>query len=596
MTGEGQDVFEFGPFYLDAARRRLLRGGRPVRLTAKAFDVLLLLVRNVGEVVAKETFMRAVWPDSFVEDSNLTVSISMLRKTLGDSYSEHRYIETVSGRGYRFVARVQRVPGGGSHSVGPPLSVLGTTAEDFRSLAVLPLTNVGQDQLLEIVGDGITESLINSLSQLHRLRIFARETAFHYREADPRAAGHALGAHTVLAGEVRRSDGTLVISVELIEVAGGERIWSAQYACPLSALPAAQAEIATSVAGALRLKITGEEKLRLLKRYTENTEAYNLYLKGRYFWNKYAAKWVKKGIGYFEQAIEIDRSYALAYAGVADCYFRLSAVHLPPPEALPKASAAAHRAVALDDSLAEAHASLAMIKFWYDYDWAGAEHEFRRALELNPGASLAHQRYGEYLMFTERFDEALAELRLAQSLDPLSLWIGVSLGTNLFLMGRYEQAIEQVMKVLEMDPHYYPARFCLGMIRLRQGRLAEAVAEFQKARQAEEDSSFALGFIGYAHGIAGQQEEAAQALRTLLEQSSTGYVSPYGVALINLGLSDFERTFEWLEKLYESRDEWTLWLRVAPELKGLRSDARFVSLMERIGFDKCHRSPRETSR
>jgi tetratricopeptide (TPR) repeat protein len=372
----------------------------------------------------------------------------------------------------------------------------------------------------------------------------------------------------------------------LIEVAGGERIWSAQYVCTLSALPAAQAEIATSVAGALRLKITGEEKLRLAKRYTENTDAYNLYLKGRYFWNKYAAKWVKKGIEYFQQAIEIDHSYALAYAGVADCYFRLSAVHLPPREALPKASAAAHKAVEMDDSLAEAHASLAMIKFWYDYDWPGAEREFRRALELNPGASLAHQRYGEYLMFMERFDEALAELRLAQSLDPLSLWIGVSLSTNLYLMGRDEQAVEQLQKVLEMDAHYYPARFCLGMIHLRRGQLAEAVAEFQKARQAEEDSSFALGFIGYAHALAGQRDEAEKALQTLLAESAAGYVSPYGVALINAGLGDSERAFEWLEKLYESRDEWTLWLRVAPELEALRFDARFVSLLERIGFGK----------
>ncbi|HEV2761785.1 MAG TPA: tetratricopeptide repeat protein [Pyrinomonadaceae bacterium] len=189
-------------------------------------------------------------------------------------------------------------------------------------------------------------------------------------------------------------------------------------------------------------------------------------------------------------------------------------------------------------------------------------------------------------MFRGRFEEAHAELGLAHSLDPLSLWIGVSLSTNLYLMGRDEQAGGQLQKVLEMEPHYYPARFCLGMIYLRQGRLAEAVAEFQKARQAEEDSSFALGFIGYAHGVAGRRGEAEKALRTLLAESAAGYVSPYSVALINAGLGERERVFEWLEKLYESRDEWTLWLRVAPELEGLRSDARFVRLLERIGFGK----------
>lgn len=585
MSEGGLGGYEFGPFHLDAARRRLLRDGSPVRLTAKAFDVLLLLVSHVGEVVGKETFMRTVWPDSFVEDSNLTVSISVLRKTLGESHGEHRYIETVSGRGYRFVARVRTVSDGGTAGTVQSRGAFETDDEDFRSVAVLPWTSAAGNQLLEVLGEGIAESLIASLSQLPRLRVFARATAFSYKGSDPRAAGLSLGADTVLSGELRQTDGALSISVELTEVAGGARIWSAQYACPLSALPAAQAEIATSVAGALRLKITSEERLRLVKRYTENTDAYNLYLKGRYFWNKYAAKWVKKGIEYFQQAIELDRSYALAYSGVADCYFRLSAVHLPPQEALPKASAAAHRAVELDDSLAEAHASLAMIKFWYDYDWPGAEKEFKRALELNPGASLAHQRYGEYLMFMERFDEALAELRMAQSLDPLSLWIGVSLSTNLFLMRRDAQAVEQLRKALEMDPHYYPARFCLGMIRLRQGRLAEAVAEFQKARHAEEDSSFALGFIGYAHAVAGRREEAEQVLQ-ILSTSSAVYVSPYSVALINVGLGERERALEWLEKLYEGRDEWTLWLRVAPELEGLRADARFVDLMQRIGFGK----------
>jgi DNA-binding winged helix-turn-helix (wHTH) protein/tetratricopeptide (TPR) repeat protein len=590
MTEEASEGYEFGPFYLDGARRRLLRDGLPVRLTTKALNVLLLLVRNGGEVVGREMFMNAVWSDSFVEESNLTVSISVLRKALGDSHGEHNYIETVSGRGYRFVARVRRVLAGkefpGAAAAELPRSASVTGADTFKSLAVLPLTSTGRDQLLELLTDGLTESLIGSLSQLPGLRVLARETIFRYKQqaGDPRAAGRALGACTVLAGEVHQLDGTLFIRVELIDVAEGAQIWSAHYACPLSAILAAQVEIATSVAGALRLQITGEEKLRLARRYTENTDAYNLYLKGRYFWNRYAAKWVKKGIEYFQQAIEIDRCYALAYSGVADCYFRLSAVHLPPKEALPKASAAAHKAVEIDDSLAEAHASLAMIKFWYDYDWNGAEREFRRALELNPGASLARQRYGEYLMFTERFEEALAELKLAQTLDPLSHWLGVSLGTNLFLMGRYEQAVEQLHKVLEMETHYYPARFCLGMIYLRQGALAEAVAEFQKAQQGEEDSSFALGFIGYAYAVAGRRVEAEKVLQTLSAESAGGYVSPYSFALVNVGLGERGRAFEWLEKLYDDRDEWTLWLRVAPELEELRADARFSNLMERIGF------------
>lgn len=594
MYEECGESYEFGPFHLDGVRRQLLRNGGAVRLTTKALDVLLLLVRNHGEVVEKETFMRAVWPGSFVEESNLTVSISMLRKALCDNHGQRRYIETVSGRGYRFVAPVRKVSGGegtlkSRHAArrAPSPDETNACTDAFKLLAVLPLADVSDEQELEPLADGLTESIIGNLSKLPQLRVLARNTVFRYKGqavVDAREVGDELGASVVLLGSVLRLDETLIIKMELIDVADGARVWGEEYNYPRPAVLAAQAEIATAVAGALRLKLTGEEKTRLIKRYTDNTDAYNLYIKGRYFWNKYAAKWVKKGIECFQQAIEKDRSYALAYAGVADCYFRLSAVHMHPAEALPKASAAAHKAVEIDDSLAEAHTSLAMIKVWYDYDWAGAEREFKRALELNPGASLAHQRYGEYLMFAERFEEALMELNLAQTLDPLSLWISVGLGTNLYLMGRYEHAVEQLQKALEMDPHYYPACFCLGMIRLQQRRYAEALAEFQRARQIEADSSFALGFIGYTYAVAGEREKAEEVLKALSEQSAGVYVSPYSVALINAGLDERERAFEWLEKLYDERNEWTLWLRVAPEFDALRTDARFVRLLERIGF------------
>ncbi|HYO99402.1 MAG TPA: winged helix-turn-helix domain-containing protein [Pyrinomonadaceae bacterium] len=593
MIGEENGSYEFGHFYLDGVRRCLLKNGQPVHLTTKAFEVLLLLIQNGGQIVEKETFMSVVWPNSFVEESNLTVSISMLRKALGDNHGTHRYVETVSGRGYRFAARVRSVSG--DEGTLREALTLAESSNNGRAdspevapcvLAILPLTNAGNEQHLEPVVDGLTENIINALSQLPHLRVLARDTVFRYKDraVDAQPAGRELGARAVLRGSAVRLNKTLVISVELIDVEDGTQIWSAQYKRPLSSILTTQTELAQALAAALCLKLTGEEKRRLAKRYTHNTDAYNLYLKGRYFWNKYAAKFVKKGIEYFQQAIEIDSSYALAYAGVADCYFRLSAVHLHPKEALPKASAAAHKAVEIDDSLAEAHVSLAMIKVWYDYDWPGAEQEFRRALEINPGAPLARQRYGEYLMFMERFDEALEELQLAQTLDPLSLWIGVSLGTNLYLMGRHEEAIKQLQNVLEMEPHYYPARFCLGMIYLQQRRHARAIAEFQRAQEIEADSSFASGFIGYAYAISGEREKAEKILKALLEKPSGVYVSPYSIALINVGLEEKGQAFKWLEELYEDHNEWILWLRVAPEFEGLRADPRFTGLLKRIGL------------
>jgi tetratricopeptide (TPR) repeat protein len=293
---------------------------------------------------------------------------------------------------------------------------------------------------------------------------------------------------------------------------------------------------------------------------------------------------VEKGIDYFQQAIEHDPNYALAYAGLADAYHRLSNLYLPPTEAMPKARAAAVKAVEIDDLLAEAHASFGLLKMYYDLDWEGAEREYRRALELNPGHTLSHKRYGEYLMYTRRFNEALEEYKLALKFDPLSLQVNLNLGTALTVMREYDLAIEQLRKTLELDPNYYPSYLVLGFARRDSGDFAAAIEDFKRAWQSSKKAYAILGFLGHGYGVAGRRDEAAQVLQELLEASREKYVSPYGIAITYLGLGEREEALAWLRKTYEDRNDFLVWLNVAPELDVLRSDTRFTALLRRVGF------------
>jgi TolB-like protein/Tfp pilus assembly protein PilF len=456
----------------------------------------------------------------------------------------------------------------------------------ISSLAVLPLANTSDDPNLEYLSDGITESIINNLSQLPSLKVMARSTVFRYKgeKATPVEVARELAVRAVLVGRVLEMGDRLVVRVELVDAADGSQLWGEQYDRPLSDIFAVQGEIAHRVSEKLRLKLTSEERKRLAKRYTDNTEAYQLYLKGRYFWNKFSTEWVQKGIERFQQAIAIAPTYALAYAGLADSYFRLSDTYLPPNEALPKAKAAAMKAVELDEELSEAHASLGLIKTYYDHDWPGAETEYLRAIELNPNSSIAHQRYGSYLMYLNRFQEAAAEYDLAQELDPLSLRINLGVAANMIAMGQFDRANKQLQKTLELDPNYYPAHHGLGMLRLSQGRYEESIAEFQKACQLESGADVSLGLMGYAYGLAGKRSEAQEILGKLKESSARRYVSPYSFAVAHIGLGEKEQALNYLDKLYAERNDWLVWLNVAPEFDILRSEPRFLELLRRIGF------------
>ena len=453
------------------------------------------------------------------------------------------------------------------------------------SLAILPLTNASADATAEYLSDGITESIINTLSRLPKLRVMARSTVFRYRnrDADPQEVGRELGVRAVLTGRVLQVSGKLIIRVELVNVADGTHLWGEQYDRDHADIFEIQEEIAREISDNLRISLTPEEKKQLARRHTENPEAYRLYLKGRYHWSKYTKEGIKKGIEFFNQAIELDPSYALAHAGLADSYYRLSNLHIPAMEAMPIAKAAAARALELDDTLADAHTSAALIQFYFDWNWHGAEKSYRRAIEISPNNATAHQRYSMFLMYMGRFDESLTELERAIELDPLSLQINMNFGTLFLFWRRYELAVEHYRKTLEMEPDYYPARFGVGWVCNGTGKFTEAVTEFQKALQLNDTAELKAG-LGYAYGMVGKREEAEKAFAELQEFSRDNHVAPHLMAEICLSLNDPAQALDWLEKSYQGRDEWVVSLHVNPVYDSLRSEPRFIDMMRRLNF------------
>ena len=581
-------IYEFSGFRLEEAQQRLLYNGQPIALKPKILDLLRYLIQSRGQLIAKDDLMREVWPDTIVEENNITVSMSILRKTLGEDRQKPRFIQTVPRRGYRFVAEVielstEPITVGESHQI---VTVSEADEAPIDSLAVLPMGSPEKDPNVEYLSDGITESIIDLLSRIPNLRVLARSTVFRFKEKqiDPQEVGRLLNVRAVMMIRVMRLGDKLIIRSELVKVADGSQLWGEQYNRSPSDVLAIQEEIARAITESLKFKLTSNDHISLARHPTENIEAYNLYMRGRYFWNKYSKEWVLKAIEVFKEAIQIDSYYALAYCGLADAYFRLSNVHFPPREVMPKAKEAALTAVEIDDNLPEAHSSLGLVKVYYDHDWIGAEAEFRKALKLDPNLVSAHQRYGTYLTFMGRFEESIRHYEKALELDPFSLQINMNLATTYYLRGEYERAINHLNKTSELEPNYMPTHFVLGSAYVQQGRLEEAIEEFQFIYKMDEEAYIALGFMGYAHALNGQRAEAETLLSILEDISQRKYISPYSLLLIHLAVGPLERVFQLLEQLYEERNDWLVWLKVSPELKNVRNDPRFQDLLRRIGF------------
>jgi serine/threonine-protein kinase len=457
----------------------------------------------------------------------------------------------------------------------------------IRSIAILPFANATGDSSAEYLSDGIAESLIDNLAQLPRLRVMARSTVFYYKSqrVDPRTIGRDLKVDAILTGSLSKEEGNLVISTELVKVSDGSHIWGEIYKRNLTEMLPVQQEISADIVQNLRLRLSGEEQKRLSKRYTENTEAFQLYLKGRYYWNKRNEQGLKQAIDYFQQAIDKDPGYALAYAGLADCFALLGDyAFMPATEAFAKARAAATRALQIDGNLAEAHTSLAHINMYYR-DFSNAEKEFRKAIELKPGYSTVHQWYANYLMVQGRKDEALHEIRKALDLDPLSLIINESLGWHLYLSGEYDQAIAQLQKTLELDPNFVPAHYQLGFCEVEKADYEKATQEFQKAVLLSNMQAVYVAGLGYGYAAAGQTQAAENVLKQLEESgTAANFVDPIYVAMIYARLNREEQAMRLLEQAYEQHSEFLVFVNVEPAFRNLRSNPKFEALLRKANL------------
>jgi DNA-binding winged helix-turn-helix (wHTH) protein/TolB-like protein/Tfp pilus assembly protein PilF len=622
MSQQESHSYEFGRFRLKTAERVLLREGELVPLTPKVFDILVTLVEHGGQVVAKDDLMKRVWPNTFVEEGNLTQNISLLRKALGESSGGVQFIETVPRRGYRFVADTSQswddksVPPAREPDPAPVVSIPNTTSQSagtrrtpvyavaagivvlgliglvyfttgwgkagageptpIQSIAVLPFAQESSDPDAEYINDKIAESLINSLSKLPQLRVVPRSVVAGYkgREIDPRKAGQELNVRAVVTGRLRRHGDIISIQADLIDLQNVAQLWGQHYDHKLSDVLLVQDDISRDIFENLRLKLNVEEKKQL--------EAYRLYLKGRNAWNKRTGDALQQAIEFFNQAIAIDPNYGAAYAGLADCYNMLVVYgRLQPKEGFPKAKEAATRALEIDESSAEAHTSMAFIKFRWDWDRTATEREFQEAIKLKPAYAPAHQWYSSYLVAVERFDEAIAEAKRTEEIDPFSFVASSHLGWIYYLSGQNDKAIEQCKKILELDPSSFPARRYLGLAYEAKGMYTEAITEFQTGVKLS-GSPLMLALLGHAYAVSGKTAEAKQVLNDLQQLQGQRYVSPYTVAAIHAGLGDQEQAFKWLETAVEERDIWLMNLKVDPVFARLRTNRQFTDILARI--------------
>ncbi len=526
---------------------------------------------------------------------DLTVDLKSLKKELevkGRQFGSHRRGVTTAGNPpiTKFKSRIVI-------ATSAVVLLLATVAyflyaarsgdKAISSVAVLPFVNESGDTEVEYLSDGISESLINSLSQLRDLRVIPRTTVFRYkdRNVDPQKIGRELGVRAVLTGKIIQRGDTVFIQADLLDIAGGSQLWGGKYDRKFSEIFQAQDEIAKEIVEKLRGKLSVEREKLLTRHPTENTEAYRLYLQGNYFNSKWTEEGWKKSLNYYHRAIEIDPNYALAFTGLANAYIKLGLFGaMRPKDAYPLAKAAAAKALKLDDSLAEAHAASGVVKELYDWDFEGAKSAIIRALEINPNDDGAHQLYGWYFIHMGRFDEAIVEMKQAVDIDPLSLENLASLANAFFYARRPDQAIEQCRKVLEMDQKYSEAYFFLGQALQQQGKTQEAITAFQKAIELSGGSPEALSALGFTYATAGNRDKARKVIDDLKELSARRYIDPGLIAVIHAGLGEKDEAFRWLEKAYEDRSSWMVHAKAEPCLDPLRSDPRFDNLLKRVGL------------
>lgn len=614
MTEPESTQYAFGPFLLDTRERRLLRDGVAVPLTLKAFDLLQVLVQNQGHLVSKDELMRRVWPDAVVEENNLTVTISALRKALDEGPTDRQYIETVPRRGYRFVADFRspqqpRAPletAPGSRTARAKTLTLGAIVlaglvvaasvawwrrapgshAPVRSMAVLPFRSLTNDG--EYLGLGMADALITRLGATRQLPVRSTGAVQRYAAAglDPVVAGRELQVDAVLEGSIQTAGDRLRTTVRLVQVRDGSTLWSGTFDERLTDIFAVQDQVSQRVADALALQLTDAQRSLLTRREASDSEAYQLYLRGRFFWNKRSREGFERGAAYFRQAVEKDPSYALAYAGLADSHIGTAFYHYAAPQAaMPLARTAARKALEIDPSLAEAHASLAHLKANYEWDWSESERLSRKAIALQPAYATAHQWFGIHCLAPMgRLEEAIAETRSARQLDPLSAVFNAFVGATLFSARRYDEAVEEFRRTIEIHPDFGVAHWYLGRAYLQTGRHQEALAELRQAVTLSGGSPLMKGTLGVGYAVAGDHAAAKETLTELERLRAGSYASALDIADIHAALGHREQAFRWLGQAEAERSFHLVYLKVWPELDPLRGDPRFAALVLRLGL------------
>src|SRR3989441_11466025 len=609
---------------LDLARYELRRGGRVERLEKLPMELLTLLAERRGQLVSRGEILERLWgKDVFVDaDAAINTAVRKVRRALGDDPDAPHFLEPVVGKGYRFVGPITVIPGAAATRSAPDGAVasarfpgssrwtLGAVAltmlivallaglgrlgsrggQAMESVAVLPFENTGGDREAEYLSDGISESLINRLSRLPHLKVIARASVFRYKgkHPDPARVARELGVRAVVSGRVSQHGDGFSVSVELIDALENKQLWGATYNRRSSDLVVAHEELAAEVAEKLRLELTPSERTLLAKRDTADPEAYRLYLRGRYLSNERTEAALRKAIEYFQEAIARDPRYALAYSGLADVHCTMATSYnkrVAPREAYPRARAAALRAVEIDAELSEAHASLGQILVQFDWDWAGAEREFRRALELSPSNGVAlHWRSHCYLALG-RFDESARDSQRALDADPVSVMLNIHLGEHRHLARQYDLAIEQYRRALELSPNHPNARPLLALVYEAKGMYPQAIAELEAAEPFWAGTSRVRGPLGRVYGLAGRRAEARRVLEELVrERAGPKYIAADDIAAVYIGLGETDGAFAWLQRACEERATALVNLKVEPAFDGLRGDRRFADLLRCVGL------------
>lgn len=652
MLLETRELYEFGNFHLDPYQRLLLRDGVTVPLTPKAFELLIVLLQHGGSLVEKDELLRRVWRDVSVEEGNLAVMISHLRKALGDDGEKREFIETVPKHGYRFVSPVKRTEVGGgdwgiravpetdrrsssgsgsAHLQLPPLLspvpaafsrfllsrrkmpaalllalIAGVAValllvwraaplqkapaplpSAIHSLAVLPFQGIGQAQDADYLGEGAADALTTRLGGIKSIVVRSTSSTEQYRNSSlgPLAIGKRQGVDAVLDGRIQRDGDRIRLTVQLIRIADGAELWADSFDEKWTNIFAVEDQISERVAASLQLHLTGVETQRINRQPTQNTVAYDTYLKGRYFWNKRTAGSLQRGLSYFREAIRLDPNFAAAWEGVADSYATLGLYAvMPPTQAFPLARAAAEKALSMDSSLAEAHATLGLIHFYYEWDGAAAKQEFQRAIEINPNYAMAHSWNGEALAAMGQFGQAVDEATRAMDDDPLSLIVNSNAGWTFFLAGKTGAATEILKKAIELDPAFPRTHFRLGILYQSQGLHDEAIAEFRKAEQFSDQNPYYEAALAAAYANSGNSAAARQLLARLRSRSQNEYVPAYGFAIVYASLHDNKTAFQWLRRANSDHSTSMAYARLDPALASLRSDQQFSEAVSSLKF------------